>query len=74
MYVIWRGALLFTPISSCTPFVLGYFQHLRLVMEDRIPASLEISSGVSTPLADTLLDLILRPVKQACTFSDDQAR
>ncbi|XP_028413019.1 ubiquitin-protein ligase E3C-like [Dendronephthya gigantea] len=49
-----------------------YFSHLRYVLEERVPSSIEY--GSSTPLADSLVDLLTKPLRQICNSSQENQR
>ena len=43
-------------------FSTGYFRMLRVVCDERVPDSIEMSTTPPTPLASSLLALIIRPL------------
>ncbi|XP_070563134.1 ubiquitin-protein ligase E3C-like [Ptychodera flava] len=41
----------------------GYFQSIRILLDERVPSSIEMSPNPPTPIAATALELVLRPIK-----------
>ncbi|XP_077981688.1 ubiquitin-protein ligase E3C-like [Glandiceps talaboti] len=43
--------------------VNGYYQSVRTLLNERVPGSIEMSPNPPTPIATTVLDLVLRPIQ-----------
>ena len=46
----------------CTFSVLGYYECMQVLVQEKIPSSIEFTVAAPTPLAASILDLIRKPL------------
>ena len=52
----------------------GYFECMRLLLNNKVPSSLERSHVAPTPVAASIYELVMNPISYAATCKDTQFR
>ncbi len=61
-----------TLVISC--YLLGFFKVMRVLVEEKIPSSIERTINAPTPLAGSILELLKTPILHITQYNDPKFR
>ena len=64
----------FTLDVSIYCFLTGYFKVMKVLIEEKIPSSLERTINPPTPMAGSILDLVKTPILHVTEYDDPDFR
>ena len=62
----------YSPFIFC--FLTGYFKVMKVLIEEKIPSSLERTIKPPTPIAGSILDLVKTPILHVTEYEDPEFR